>query len=71
MDADTIVVLDRGLVAEVGTHAQLLQTAGLYAAMSGGGSARSKTLACLEVKHQSEHSDDIRATQRSGLATLR
>lgn len=33
MDADAIVVLDRGVVAEIGTHAQLLQTAGLYADM--------------------------------------
>ncbi len=32
-DADEILVLDAGKVAERGTHAQLLRTAGLYAAM--------------------------------------
>ena len=33
VDADQIVVLDQGLVAERGTHAQLLRRSGLYAEM--------------------------------------
>jgi ATP-binding cassette, subfamily B, heavy metal transporter len=33
VDADQIVVLDQGQVAERGTHAQLLRKGGLYAEM--------------------------------------
>ena len=33
VDADQIVVLDEGRVAERGTHAQLLRKGGLYADM--------------------------------------
>jgi ATP-binding cassette subfamily B protein len=33
VDADQIVVLDQGRVAELGTHAALLQKGGLYAEM--------------------------------------
>ena len=33
VDADQIVVLDQGRVAERGTHAQLLRRNGLYAEM--------------------------------------
>ena len=33
VDADQIVVLDQGRVAERGTHAQLLRKGGLYADM--------------------------------------
>ena len=32
-DADRILVLDRGRVAEQGTHATLLATGGLYASL--------------------------------------
>jgi ATP-binding cassette subfamily B protein len=35
-DADQIVVLDRGRVAETGTHASLLQRSGRYAALAAG-----------------------------------
>lgn len=33
VDADTIVVLDKGSVAETGTHAELLEQGGLYASL--------------------------------------
>ena len=32
-DADTIVVLDRGRVAETGTHDELIAAGGLYASL--------------------------------------
>jgi len=32
-NADTIIVLDHGMIAERGTHEQLIEQGGIYAAM--------------------------------------
>jgi ABC-type multidrug transport system fused ATPase/permease subunit len=35
VNADRIVVMDQGRIAETGTHAELLEKGGLYAKLSG------------------------------------
>jgi ABC-type multidrug transport system fused ATPase/permease subunit len=54
MRADEIIVLDRGHVVQRGTHAELVQTEGLY-----------KTIFELELKDQEEALGDMAASQAS------
>jgi ATP-binding cassette subfamily B protein len=67
-DADEILVLDDGVIAERGTHLELLQRDGLYAAMY----RRQLLEEELEVdEEQSEHDKRVTAASRTDQETPR